>query len=94
MLFVHSLKTSFESFWLQTSINVILIFFSFLKTRKYLNVVHSDVHGMHTDKYLYLDNYIHCLALQRMANDGKCNGYYSMVRHPSFPFVSFQLVCL
>ena len=49
---------------------------------------------MHTDKYLYLDNYIHCLALQRMANDGKCNGYYSMVIHPSFPFVSFQLVCL
>ena len=34
-----------------------------MKTRKYLNVVHSDVHGMHTDKYLYLDNYIHCLAV-------------------------------
>lgn len=65
-----------------------------MKTRKYLNVVHSDVHGMHTNKCLYLDNYIHCLALKRMVNDGKCNGYYSMVIHPSFPFVSLQLVCL
>lgn len=54
-------------------VNVIL--FLFVKTRKYLNVVHSDVHDMHTDKCLYLDNYIHCLALKRMANDGKCNGY-------------------
>lgn len=51
------------------SINVILILFLFVKTRKYLNVVHSDVHDMHTDKCLYLDNYIHCLALKRMAND-------------------------
>lgn len=55
------------------SVNVIL--FLFVKTRKYLNLVHSDVHDMHTDKFLYLDNYIHCLALKRMANDGKCNGY-------------------
>ena len=46
-----------------------------MKTREYLNVVHSDVRGMHTDKYLSLDNYVHCLALKRMANDGKCNGY-------------------
>ena len=57
------------------SVNVILILFLFVKTRKYLNAVHSDVHDMHTDKCLYLDNYIHCLALKRMANDGKCNGY-------------------
>lgn len=57
------------------SINVILILFLFVETRKYLIVVHSNVHGMHTDKCLYLDNYIHCFALKRMANDGKCNGY-------------------